>query len=102
MIRLISIIAALTLISCGSASTGDHTVLLNATQSEWIKGELDDRQATAHFWAWSLAGKPGPDMADTIDLAASNLRECIDAVEVMDIQLKAKDTAVGCWTIMGS
>lgn len=88
--------------ACSATNAGDHTVLLEASQSEWTKASLEDRSATAHFWTWDLAGRPGPEMRDTIDKAAENMRECIDAAKIDNPDLKARTTAKTCWDILAS
>jgi hypothetical protein len=97
----ITLLATL-LAGCGSPDKGDHRILAEATQAQWLEGSVANRQATAHFWAWNFAGKPGPNKAHLVDKAASNLLECINAVDVSDMSLMAKDTAAGCWAIMSA
>ena len=90
------------LTACGGASTGDHTILLDATQSEWLESNMKDRKATAKFWTWEFAGKPKTDDKGHVKKASENLLSCINKVEVLDPNLTAKATARVCWSMLSS
>lgn len=100
---VISVIAAITLSLCSdNVDTEAYKELQNATQAEWLAAPLKKRQSAAEYWAWVLLEKPGSEHKSTVQKAGTQIRECLDEIDVPNIEMKAASNAAVCWTIISA